>query len=34
MPKSAMLSVEKLLQPTLAKTYFGPSVFILVRKAS
>lgn len=32
-PKGAMLSVEKLLQPTLARTYFGPSVFFLVRKA-
>ena len=33
-PASAMLSVERFLQPTLAKTYFGPSVFFLVRKAS
>ncbi len=32
-PKGAMLSVEKILQPTLAKTYFGPSVFFLIRKA-
>ncbi len=32
-PKGAMLITEKLLQPTLAKTYFGPSVFFLVRKA-
>ncbi len=32
-PASAMLSVEKFLQPTLAKTYFGPSVFFLVKKA-
>ncbi|MDZ7786179.1 MAG: class I SAM-dependent methyltransferase [Candidatus Saccharibacteria bacterium] len=32
-PKSAMLSVEKFLQKPLAKTYFGPSVFFLVRKA-
>ncbi len=32
-PKGAMLVTEKLLQPTLAKTYFGPSVFFLVRKA-
>jgi ubiquinone/menaquinone biosynthesis C-methylase UbiE len=31
-PKALMLSVEKLLQPTLAPTYFGPSVFFLVRK--
>lgn len=34
MPKSVMLSVEKVLQPTLAKTYFGPSVFFLLRKSS
>lgn len=34
MPASAMLSVERFLQPTLAKTYFGPSVFFLVKKAS
>jgi ubiquinone/menaquinone biosynthesis C-methylase UbiE len=33
-PKSAMLSVEKLLQTSLAKTYFGPSVFFLVKKAN
>ncbi len=32
-PKIAMLSLEKVMQPTLAKTYFGPSVFFLVRKA-
>lgn len=32
-PKPVMLSLEKLLQPTLAKTHFGPSVFFLVRKA-
>lgn len=33
-PKSILLSAEKLLQPTLARTYFGPSLFFLVRKAS
>lgn len=33
MPQGAMLFTEKLLQPTLAKTYFGPSVFFLVKKA-
>src|SRR5690606_9542323 len=32
-PKSVMLSVEKFLQPTLARTYFGPSIFFVVRKA-
>ncbi len=34
LPINAMLAVEKVLQPALAKTYFGPSVFLLVRKAS
>jgi ubiquinone/menaquinone biosynthesis C-methylase UbiE len=33
LPKSVMLSIEKVLQPTLAKTYFGPSVFFLLRKS-
>lgn len=33
MPASAMLSIEKFLQPALAKTYFGPSVFFLIKKA-
>ncbi len=33
MPASAMLSLERFLQPALAKTYFGPSVFFLVKKA-
>lgn len=33
-PHSIMLSLEKVMQPTLARTYFGPSVFFLVRKAS
>jgi ubiquinone/menaquinone biosynthesis C-methylase UbiE len=32
-PKNVMLSVEKLLQPTLAKISFGPSIFLLLRKA-
>lgn len=32
-PQSAMLSVETFLQLALAKTYFGPSVFFLVKKA-
>ena len=31
---NVMLAVEQILQPALAKTYFGPSVFLLVRKAS
>lgn len=33
LPRALMLAVEQVLQPTLAKTYFGPSVFFLVRKA-
>jgi ubiquinone/menaquinone biosynthesis C-methylase UbiE len=32
-PKGVMLVAERILQPTLAKTYFGPSVFFLVKKA-
>jgi ubiquinone/menaquinone biosynthesis C-methylase UbiE len=32
-PKSVMLAVEGILQPTLASSFFGPSVFFLVRKA-
>lgn len=31
-PSPVMLSVEKLLQPTLARAYFGPSVFFLCKK--
>jgi ubiquinone/menaquinone biosynthesis C-methylase UbiE len=33
-PKAVMLSLEKAMQPTLAKTYFGPSIFFFVKKAS
>lgn len=33
MPKSAMLAVEKIMQPTLANSFFGPSIFFLVKKA-
>lgn len=32
-PMSVMLSVEKVLQKPLAHTFFGPSTFLLVRKA-
>src|SRR3989344_1175689 len=32
-PKPVLLSLEKIMQPTLAKTYFGPSVFFLLRKS-
>lgn len=31
-PQSIMLSIESFLQLVLAKTYFGPSVFFLVKK--
>ncbi len=33
-PKPAMIAVEKSLQKPLAKSYFGPSIFFLVKKAS
>lgn len=33
MPKPAMLAVEGILQPRLAKSYFGPSIFFLVKKS-
>lgn len=33
MPKPVMLALESVMQPTLARTYFGPSVFMLVKKA-
>ncbi len=32
MPVKAMLALEKPMQASLAKTYFGPSTFFLVRK--
>lgn len=32
-PHRVMLAIEGILQPTLASTYFGPSVFFLVKKA-
>jgi SAM-dependent methyltransferase len=32
LPQGFMLLVERVMQPTLAKTYFGPSTFFLVRK--
>lgn len=31
-PRSVMLSLEKIMQPTLARTYFGPSVFFVLKK--
>lgn len=33
LPKSAMLAFEKPMQAALARAYFGPSVFFLVKKA-
>lgn len=32
-PKNVMLKAEALMQPTLAKSFFGPSTFLLVKKA-
>lgn len=32
MPRSVMLAIEGILQPTLAHSYFGPSVFLLVKR--
>jgi SAM-dependent methyltransferase len=31
-PKRVMLAIEGIMQPTLASSFFGPSVFFLVRK--
>src|SRR5690606_30222886 len=33
MPRSVMLTAEKLMQKPLANSHFGPSVFFLVKKA-
>lgn len=33
MPKGLMLTLENLMQSSLAKSYFGPSIFFLIRKA-
>ncbi|HEY5667644.1 MAG TPA: class I SAM-dependent methyltransferase [Candidatus Saccharimonadales bacterium] len=33
MPRNLMLAVEGILQPMLASSYFGPSIFFLVKKA-
>jgi SAM-dependent methyltransferase len=32
MPRRVMLAIEGIMQPTLASSFFGPSVFFLVRK--
>lgn len=34
MPKNVMLSAERVMQPALAPTYFGPSVFFLIKKSN
>jgi ubiquinone/menaquinone biosynthesis C-methylase UbiE len=34
MPRPLMLSVEKAMQVPLAKSFFGPSTFLLIKKAS
>lgn len=31
-PQAVMLNLERVMQPTLARTYFGPSVFFLLKK--
>jgi SAM-dependent methyltransferase len=33
LPRKLMLALENVMQPTLAKTFFGPSTFLLIRKA-
>jgi ubiquinone/menaquinone biosynthesis C-methylase UbiE len=33
MPRTVMLAIEGILQPALASSYFGPSVFLLVKQA-
>jgi ubiquinone/menaquinone biosynthesis C-methylase UbiE len=33
-PESLMLKIEKVMQKPFAKSYFGPSTFLLIRKAS
>ncbi len=33
-PRSVMLSLESAMQPMLAKSFFGPSTFLLVKKAN
>lgn len=31
-PQAMLLSLERIMQPALARTYFGPSVFLLLKK--
>jgi SAM-dependent methyltransferase len=33
LPKKGMMALESFMQPALAKTYFGPSTFFLIKKA-
>ncbi len=33
MPNTIMLTLENIMQPTLAKAFFGPSIFFLIKKA-
>lgn len=33
MPRTSMLAIENIMQVPLAKTYFGPSTFFLIKKA-
>lgn len=33
LPRNLVLTMEKVMQPMLAKTYFGPSIFFLIRHA-
>ncbi len=33
-PRSVMLNLENIMQPTLAKTFFRPRTFLLIKKAS
>lgn len=34
LPRSVMLNLEKVMQQPLAKSFFGPSTFLLIKKAS
>ena len=33
LPQGLMLAAERVMQPTLARAYFGPSTFLLIKKA-
>jgi hypothetical protein len=32
MPRGLMLAIESVMQPTLSSTFFGPSIFFLIKK--